>query len=169
MPCCFFCISDYPFWSKTSQPLRTILTQFLGSTTSSSYKHWGAQSSSDCPPRLSFRSPHSIFLLIQHWNVIQTAQQAISRVWEEASLKQSLKLYPPHDPLLQTNFTLIPQWSWPEEEEILVLLLYNECRGFQRHTLFWLGHRPKRGLWDSPRVWHAISGPVGFSTGGSLE
>lgn len=35
-------------------------------------------------------------------------------------------------------------------------------------SFLYFGQGAERGLWDSPRVWHAIPGPVGFSAEGSL-
>lgn len=116
----------------------------------------------------SFHPPHFIFIPIQHWIVIQLAQQGVRSMWGTT--------FKPRNSILPTTFCnppppWIPNEAGPVKEHFL-LYFYIMCAVesiSMPYSFFRLGHGPKTGLWDSPQVWHAIPGPVGFSTEGSLE
>lgn len=71
----------------------------------------------------------------------------------------------------QSATTLVAQRNWPRKRFVFYLqsLSAEESISMPYCLFFQLGHGPNGGLRDSPQVWHAIPGPVGFSMGGGSQ
>ncbi len=166
----FCCIADDPKPHTLTD--RTVLTPFLGSPVSHLYPK--AQLKGTFHPSILSLSILLILFLYQSdtgmlFNLHNRPSGAcggppLSKLWNS---------------ILPTNYSFaiqLPPWflngAGRGRGDFFFLNFYIMSAGesiSMPDSFFWLGHRAKRGFWDSPRAWHAIPGPVGFSTGGSLK
>lgn len=140
----------------------------------------GAQLLGKFPPSrpFSFHSLHFIFVSIWHWNVIQLAQRAIRSAGDSFKANSEMRSCPL--PLSQSPWAPDPYFPVKQRRFFFFLSFFDSFMNskgtisapqfgsfFLLCLLIWTWSR--RLLWDSPRFWHTISGPVGFSTGGRLD